>query len=47
MTVALKVEDLRKSFKQRDRTIAAVDGADFEVREGEVFGLLGMNGAGK
>lgn len=47
MTVALKVEGLRKSFKQRDRTIAAVDGADFEVREGEVFGLLGMNGAGK
>src|SRR5512137_2255435 len=25
----------------------AVDGVDFEVRRGEVFGLLGPNGSGK
>jgi len=27
--------------------LAAVDGIDFEVKEGEVFGFLGPNGAGK
>ncbi|KAB1987950.1 ATP-binding cassette domain-containing protein, partial [Haemophilus parainfluenzae] len=25
----------------------AVDGVDFEIRRGEVFGLLGPNGSGK
>lgn len=27
--------------------LTAVDGVDFEVREGEIFGLIGPNGAGK
>lgn len=27
--------------------IKAVDGVSFEVKESEVFGLLGLNGAGK
>ncbi|MDP9067451.1 MAG: ABC transporter ATP-binding protein [Actinomycetota bacterium] len=34
---------LRKTFGQ----LVAVDGVDFEVRRGEVFGFLGPNGAGK
>lgn len=34
---------LRKSFGE----LTAVDGIDFEVREGECFGVLGPNGAGK
>ena len=37
------VKDLTKSFG--DRTV--VDGLSFAVREGEVFALLGHNGAGK
>ncbi len=35
--------DLKKSFGE----LVAVDGIDFEVRRGEVFGFLGPNGAGK
>ena len=34
---------LTKSFEE----LTAVDGVDFEVRRGEVFGFLGPNGAGK
>ncbi len=35
-----------KDFWKRDRVIA-VDSLNFEVRRGEVFGLLGPNGSGK
>lgn len=44
MTVIVKAEGLVKVY---DREIRAVDGIDFEIKEGEVFGFLGPNGAGK
>jgi daunorubicin resistance ABC transporter ATP-binding subunit len=40
---AILVEDLRKRFG----SVAALDGIDFDVPAGTVFGLLGPNGAGK
>jgi ABC-2 type transport system ATP-binding protein len=40
---AIQVKDLRKSFKQTE----VLKGVDFEVRRGEIFALLGSNGAGK
>ena len=40
---AIRVENLRKSFAGRP----AVHDLSFEVRPGEIFGLLGHNGAGK
>ena len=39
----IKVDGLRKSYGD----IRAVDGISFEVRKGEIFGLVGPNGAGK
>jgi len=39
----IEVRDLRRRFGE----LAAVDGIDFDVREGEVFAFLGPNGAGK
>jgi branched-chain amino acid transport system ATP-binding protein len=39
----LKVEGLRKSFG----ALAATDGVDLEVREGETHAIIGPNGAGK
>ncbi|MBO0741911.1 MAG: ABC transporter ATP-binding protein [Hyphomicrobiaceae bacterium] len=43
MTPVLEVRDLRKSFGG----INAVDGASFEVCEGEILGIIGPNGSGK
>lgn len=43
MTPVLEVRDLRKSFGG----IHAVDGASFEVCEGEILGIIGPNGSGK
>lgn len=39
----LKVENLSKSFAD----ILALNRADFEVKDGELFGVIGQNGAGK
>lgn len=41
--VVVAVADLRKRFGDFE----AVKGLDFEIRRGEIFGLLGANGAGK
>lgn len=40
---AIEVENLTKRFG----TFTAVDHINFEVKEGEIFGFLGANGAGK
>ncbi|RTE10804.1 ABC transporter ATP-binding protein [Paenibacillus whitsoniae] len=43
MNTAIKVNGLRKSFKDTE----VLKGVDFEVKRGEIFALLGSNGAGK
>jgi len=47
--VIVSVRGLSKVFKDfwNRPKARAVDGVDFEVRKGEVFGLLGPNGSGK
>ena len=43
MNQVIRVKGLKKYFGE----IEAVKGIDFHVEEGELFGFLGVNGAGK
>lgn len=45
--VLLRVENLCQYFRSGDSTLKAVDGVSFDVRKGEVFGLVGESGCGK
>jgi ABC-2 type transport system ATP-binding protein len=46
--VAIEVEELVKIYARRGHpAVRAVDGLDFTVAAGAIFGLLGPNGAGK
>ncbi|CAE7191024.1 Abca1, partial [Symbiodinium sp. CCMP2456] len=42
--LAMSIKDMRKVFKGGK---VAVDGMDLDIRRGEIFALLGHNGAGK
>lgn len=43
----LTVRDLKTHFFTEDGVVKAVDGVDFDVKRGEIFGLVGESGCGK
>ena len=45
--VVLDVKNLHVHYVTHDATAKAVNGIDFEVKEGEALGLVGETGAGK
>lgn len=45
--VVLQARELRKSFGSKRNPRQALDGLSIEVREGEIFGIVGCNGSGK
>src|SRR3972149_3090410 len=45
--VILRVEDLRTHYLEKERTVKAVDGVNFELRRGATLGIVGESGCGK
>ncbi|HLR52253.1 MAG TPA: ATP-binding cassette domain-containing protein [Candidatus Avamphibacillus sp.] len=43
----ISIKDLSKVFKSEDREITAVDQMSLNIKEGEIFGVIGYSGAGK
>lgn len=43
----LEVRNLKTYFYTEDGVLSAVDGVDFSISEGEIFGLVGESGCGK
>ena len=43
----LSVKDLQIEFQTRSGSLRAIDGVSFELRKGEVLGMVGESGAGK
>jgi ABC-2 type transport system ATP-binding protein len=44
---AVAIKDIHKTFKVEKSTVTALRGISFEVEQGELFGLIGPDGAGK
>ena len=47
MDEILRIEDLRVSYRERDRTVRAVDGVDLALRRGTTLAIVGESGCGK
>jgi len=45
--IAIKIEDLSKSFGQGDSKVTVIDGASFSLNKGEFVSLVAPSGAGK
>lgn len=43
----IKVENISKSYGEKNQKILAVDDISFSVEKGEIFGLIGPDGSGK
>lgn len=47
MNYSVEIKNIRKTYAVQKETITALQGISFNVNEGELFGLIGPDGAGK
>ena len=43
----MRIQNLNKTFRGRAGTVVALDGVSLDIRRGEIFGIIGLSGAGK
>ena len=43
----LSVENVKKEYRQGDRTVAALDGVSLDVQQGQFLAVMGASGSGK
>ncbi|MBR1375608.1 MAG: methionine ABC transporter ATP-binding protein [Cardiobacteriaceae bacterium] len=43
----IKLRNISKTYQSKNQQILALDGINLEVKEGEIFGVIGESGAGK
>src|SRR5574343_456094 len=43
----IKIENISKSYGEKNQKILALDDVSFSVEKGEIFGLIGPDGSGK
>lgn len=44
---AIRINNIHKTFKEKDRTVDALNGLSFDIYEGQITALLGHSGSGK
>lgn len=47
MNEIITVRGLTKSFADGEKKVTALNGVDLTVYEGDIFGVIGLSGAGK
>ncbi len=45
--VIIELREMSKSFKVKNGVVNALDKIDLKINRGEIFGIIGMSGAGK
>ena len=43
----IEIRGLRKTFGQGEAAVTALDGIDLSIEKGEIYGIIGLSGAGK
>ena len=43
----IKINNLSKIFRQKDTQVTALENITLEIEKGDIFGVIGMSGAGK
>ncbi len=43
----IRLENITKVFKTKDKSFKAIDNVSLEINKGEIFGIIGFSGAGK
>ena len=43
----IEIKSVTKIYKDKEREVKAVDDVSLNIKEGEIFGVIGYSGAGK